>query len=237
MIITFKRIKSLFLGLSIYTDICNVNFFSHYYFDKLENNPIHNFGLLTPDLLRNFTPNLYDKKKIHLETLAEDWKMGIHQHISRDQSFHNSEFFKAVYNESHESVKSCFQTLGIPRYWFALHVWIEMLLDKVLIQENTEELHQFYDELNQIKNHIPDLLQQIDHQNIEQFQHRMNRFLESKYLFHYKEHSGIIYGLNRVYIQVKASTVEWNSDQRDALIIESQKLENSIFKNFHHLLT
>lgn len=225
------------MGSSFYSDICIVNFFSHYYFDKQENNPIHNFGLLTPDLLRNFTPNLYDKKKIHHEKLTEQWRIGINKHISRDQSFHHSEFFKLVYQECHESVKSNFRELGIPRFWFALHVWIEMLLDKVLIQKNTQELQFFYDELNLIQNQIPELLQQIDHQNIDQFQNRMNRFLESKYLFHYQEHSGIIYGLNRVYIQVNASKEEWNSEQQELLKVESQNIEKSIIHHINQILT
>ncbi len=218
-------------------DICFVNFFAHYHFDQIENNPIHNFGLLTPDLLRNFTPNLYNKKKLHHLDLHNDWQLGIQKHILRDHIFHQSPFFKVVYDNCHTSVKNAFQKQEIPRFWFALHVWIEMLIDKVIINQHKEKLDIFYQELASVQTHMPTLLTYIDHQNIEQFQQRMNRFVESKYLFHYQEHSGIIYGLNRVFIQVKAIKTEWTEDQQKSLYEISETIEKSVIKNWKLLIT
>ena len=205
-----------------------MNFFSHYYFDKLENNPIHNFGLLTPDLLRNFTPNQYNKKKLNDLNSDFDWHVGIQKHFNRDNHFHKSEFFDAVYNDCHSETKVLFQNLEIPRFWFGLHVWIEMLLDKVLIQENTSELTKFYAELELVSKDLEPLLKQIDHLGIDDFRTRFNRFLESQYLFHYQEHSGIVYGLNRVFIQVKAENKEWNTIQKNQLIYLSSTIEQAV---------
>ena len=216
-------------------DICFVNFFAHYHFDQIENNPIHNFGLLTPDLLRNFTPNLYNKKKLQGLEFENDWRLGIQKHIQRDHLFHQSQFFKSVYHDCHTSVRNAFKQQEIPRFWFALHVWIEMLIDKVIINEYKENLEIFYHELNSVKTHIPELLTSIEHQNIEQFQLRMNRFTESQYLYHYQEHSGIIYGLNRVFIQVKVMQEEWSVEKQKSLYEMSEMIESSI-KNYWNLL-
>lgn len=231
-----KCLKVYIWHLSIIADICLVNFFSHFHFDQLENNPIHNFGLLTPDLLRNFTPNQYNKKKLNELNTQLDWYVGIQKHFNRDNNFHQSKFFDSVYTDCHSTTKILFQNLEIPRFWFALHVWIEMLLDKVLIQKNPSELSKFYAELELVSIHLEPLLSQIDHTNIQDFQLRFNRFLESQYLFHYQEHSGIIYGLNRVFIQVKAENKEWTDFQKDNLINLSIKIEESVMKYLNLLI-
>jgi len=231
-----KCLKVYFWQLSNIADICNVNFFSHFHFDQLENNPIHNFGLLTPDLLRNFTPNQYNKKKLNELNTQLDWHVGIQKHFARDNNFHKSKFFDSVYNDCHAKTKILFQSLEIPRFWFALHVWIEMLLDKVLIQNSPSKLSTFYTELELVSEHLEALLSQIDHSNIHEFEVRFNRFLESKYLFHYQEHSGIVYGLNRVFIQVKAENKDWNDFQKEKLISLSVQIEESIRNHINLIL-
>jgi hypothetical protein len=67
------------------------------------------------------------------------------------------------------------------------------------------------------KNEIPELLEQVNHQNPNLFLERYNRFLESKYLYKYLDNSGIVYGLNRVYIQVNAYQLNWNEEQQKEL--------------------
>lgn len=208
-----------------------MNFFAHYYFDKLENNPIHTFGLLTPDLLRNFTPNDYDKKRLQHPEIDTFWHLGISKHFLRDKNFHNSDFFTSTYQECHETIKSTFEACEIRRFWFALHVMIEMILDKVLIQKNTNELDQFYIELKESILHIPTLLPQINHVNINQFETRMNRFIESQYLYKYMENNGIVYGLNRIFNQVGADKSEWTSAQYFKLNELVEYMEIKIEKN------
>jgi hypothetical protein len=197
-------------------ELCLVNFFGHYFLDHLPNNPKHNFGILTPDLLRNFTANLYDKNLLH-HLKDSDWQSGVIKHFERDKHFHQSIFFKDTYQACHEITKNTFQKIHIPRFYFALHVLIEMILDKVLISEDESKLHEFYDQLELCKPEIHGLLEQINHQNPNLFLERYDRFLESKYLFKYLNDSGIVYGLNRIYIQVNAYQFEWNEEQKNEL--------------------
>ena len=198
------------------SELCNVNFFGHYYLDHIPNNPLHNFGILTPDLLRNFTANLYDKNLLH-HLRKSHWQIGVLKHFERDKHFHQSVFFKETYQSCHETTKNTFQKCNIPRYYFALHVLIEMILDKVLINQNENKLHEFYNQLELCKEEIPQLLEQVNHQNPNLFMERYNLFLESKYLFKYQHNSGIVYGLNRIYIQVNAYQIEWNEKQKKEL--------------------
>lgn len=208
-----------------------MNFFAHYYFDKIKNNPIHTFGLLTPDLLRNFTPNDYDKKLLHHANNHEGWQLGISKHFLRDKNFHNSEFFQLTYNECHETIKTTFKECQISRFWFALHVVIEMILDKVLIQKNTKELDQFYLELSMSIEHIPNLFTQINHQNTDLFIARMNRFIESQYLYKYLKNEGIVYGLNRIFNQVGADKSDWTENQFESLAKLVNFIEIKVEKN------
>ena len=209
-------------------ELCFVNFFGHYYLDHIPNNPKYNFGILTPDLLRNFTANLYDKNLLH-HLKDSDWQTGVLKHFERDKHFHQSIFFKDTYQACHEITKSTFQKSNIPRFYFALHVLIEMILDKVLISRDENKLYEFYRQLELCHNEIPDLLEQINHQNPNLFLERYNRFLDSKYLFKYLHDSGIVYGLNRIYIQVNAYQLEWNEEQK----IELEKLVSIIETVIH----
>jgi hypothetical protein len=200
-------------------ELCPVNFFGHYYLDNLPNNPKHNFGILTPDLLRNFTPNLYDKNLLH-HLKDSDWQSGVIKHFERDKIFHQSIFFEDTYQSCHEITKNLFQKTNIPRFYFALHVLIEMILDKILISQDQNKLHEFYEQLELCKSEIPRLLKQINHQNPNLFLEKYNLFLESKYLFKYLNESGIVYGLNRIYNQVNAYKFDWNEEQK----VELEKL-------------
>jgi hypothetical protein len=215
-------------------ELCVVNFFGHYFLDHLPNNPKHNFGILTPDLLRNFTPNLYNKNLLyHLSDY--DWQIGVNKHFERDKHFHQSIFFKTIYDSCHDITQNIFYEIEAPRFYFALHVLIEMILDKVLISQNETKLHEFYGQLELCKPDIHNLLDQINHQNPSLFLDKYNRFLESKYLFKYLNNSGIVYGLNRIYIQVNAYNQEWNEKQKNELEKLVSVLELSIQENITKL--
>lgn len=215
-------------------ELCLVNFFGHYHLDHIPNNPKHNFGILTPDLLRNFTPNLYDKNLLN-QLKDSDWQKGVIKHFERDKHFHQSIFFKATYQSCHEITKSTFQKIKIPRFYFALHVLIEMILDKILINQDQTKLHEFYEQLELCQNEIPNLLEQINHQNPNLFLERYNRFLESKYLFKYLKNTEIVYGLNRIYIQVNAYQLEWNEIQKIELENLVPTIESAIQENITKL--
>jgi len=59
--------------------------------------------------------------------------------------------------------------------------------------------------------------------------------LESKYLYKYQESHGIIYGLNRVFMQVGASNIEWDESQYLLLTQLVKNIEFTIEQNINLL--
>jgi hypothetical protein len=210
-----------------------LNYFSHYFFDHHPDSSEFNFGLLAPDLLRNYSKDSYNKSKVaHSSSIYNkltstpnssitllDFFNGMETHLERDKSFHNSVFFESVYQEIHPTIESAFKKASIPRFWFALHILIEMQLDQFLIRSFPEKLNTFYTNLSQLsESTILKILQAVDHQEPTKFIDGFNRFLEVKYLQKYSDHSGIIYGLNRIYQQVGIQKQEWTTQQHDILL-------------------
>lgn len=213
--------------------LCVVNYFAHYFFDQQPQNVHYNFGLLAPDLLRNYSKNQYSKSAIHQSCLRDDeFSKGMCQHLKRDQYFHDSEFFHCVYNEIHSDAQKAFQASAIPRFWFGTHVMIEMILDSVLIELHSDILHQMYLDIEASMYNISTHLKIVAHQNQQQFTSGMDSFLQSRFLFKYKS-DGLIYGLNRVYRQVGADTEDW---QKSAPLIQlSDSIKKLILLNLNKL--
>lgn len=210
-----------------------MNYFSHYFFDHHPDSSEFNFGLLAPDLLRNYSKDSYNKSKVaHSSSIYNklintpnssiillDFFKGMITHLERDKSFHNSVFFESVYQEIHPTIESAFKKASIPRFWFALHILIEMQLDQFLIRSYPEKLNAFYENLSQLsETNTLKILQAVDHQNPTKFIDGFNRFLEVKYLQKYSDHAGIIYGLNRIYQQIGIQKQEWTTQQYEILL-------------------
>ncbi len=227
-----------------------MNYFSHYYFDYIPNQLEYNFGILAPDLLRNYSKDAYNKgiishafstyNKLSNESNGSVAEMnffkGMASHLERDKSFHDSPFFNSVYQATHKIVESSFKEARITRFWFALHVLIEMQLDQYLIHKHPETLHQFYADLNQISDEtLNHLLSTVEHRNPEKFKLGFKRFLESRYLFKYADNQGIIYGLNRIYHQVGITKDEWSSETYISLEPALVAIFNAIELNIHKI--
>lgn len=214
-----------------------MNYFSHYYFDHLKENHDYNLGLLLPDLLRNYSKNEYNKKSLlTLNETKNDIFKGIDSHLKRDASFHESLFFKSVYEENIESCKNIFISHEIPRYWFGIHILIEMQLDQFLIMEEEELLHNMY---RDIEIAIPGLelfLNIIEHRNQEKFILDIQKFIDSKFLLKYREIHGISYGLNKVYQQVNADNRVWSKEIGTALSPLIENINLSIVKYYKTII-
>ena len=128
-----------------------MNFFSHFMVDHQIHRPNFNVGLIAPDLLRNFTPKhcKFDFVDFQQQTsnhahpnnpALHDFFSGCLQHIERDKEFHQSPFFQEAYQTLRESWRNTCLEFNIPKYWFSLHVLIEMMLDKYFIDNNLEKL-------------------------------------------------------------------------------------------------
>ncbi len=190
-----------------------VNFLGHYLLDFEENNALYNAGLLAPDLIRNATRGRF-KPAWNLESNPLDWHRGALQHMQRDAWFHQHEFFENVYQHSRDWVRESFLQAQIPRFYFGLHVGIEMALDKALIFEHPGAPARMYQDLEKA---FPSIEQWLTEHRQDQAIAGVQRFIESRYIERHQEDQDLAYGLMRVYLQTGAIQTEWNQDQLQAV--------------------
>ena len=186
-----------------------MNFLGHYVFDHQEGQSLFNAGLLGPDLIRNaskgqFKPNW--KEEVH----PLDWHRGARKHLQRDAWFHQHPFFKILYSENRDSVRTAFESVQIPRFYFGLHVAIEMSLDKALLTLHPKAAQHMYSDLETA---FPQIAQWLNEQEFPQAIAGVERFIDSRYIERYQADSDLAYGLMRVYMQTGASRQEWSNEQ------------------------
>ena len=188
---------------------------------------MYNFGLLLPDLLRNYSKNSYNKRILHYENSSEIFR-GAQQHFLRDKLFHQHIFFEKVQQNIYESVKLTFEKYNIQRYWFGIHVIVELILDKYLINNNLIILDKFYMDVKYAISSDLNWLKIIEHNNDHQFINSMKRFCEFRFLNKYTEVGGTMIGLNKIYQFIKADPSDWIENKK--LWAELLKLEEVIYK-------
>lgn len=214
-----------------------MNFFAHYLVDEIPHNAQFNAALIAPDLFRHYLPNnnrfawdhLVHNSDIQQNQLTH-FCQGSLQHIQRDKLFHQSLIFKEIYEYNRENWLTLSNQIGLGRWWFSLHVSIELILDKILIKNNLNKLILFYQTLQVEKNSYLKFLEIVQHPAIPQFDERMDRFLESQYLFHYQEFSGLAYALYRIHASLNIPT-PWHSENIKLLVIAMEDIETSIIAN------
>ena len=143
-------------------------------------------------------------------------------------AFHQHIFFEEVQHNIRESVKLTFEKYNIPRYWFGIHVIVELILDKYLINNNLIILDKFYMDVKYAISSDLNWLKIIEHNNDHQFINSMKRFCEFRFLNKYTEVGGTMIGLNKIYQFIKADPSDWIENKK--LWAELLKLEEVIYK-------
>ena len=191
-----------------------MNFFSHFFVDFQPNKPAFNAALIAPDILRNFTPG---QSKFHFKhfqqitfikqpqeaPILHDFFNGCLQHIQRDKEFHKSPLFQEIYHLQRSNWQLMCPKLQIPRFWFTLHVVIEIMIDSYLINNHLEKCQLFYTTLESEKETYRSALELMGHSQIDPFMERYTRFYTNQYLFHYQDLERVGFALHKIHEQVK----------------------------------
>lgn len=208
-----------------------LNYYSHYYFDRIEGNSHYNFGLLLPDFVRNFTAGqrLHPGAIIFDNQQLNDIYAGANRHFTIDKTFHGSSVFKTCCRIVEDLIREPFANLALPRVFFAAHILVELVLDRILMQEDEgktlERLYLDFAEITQ-----PVLLSYWEHNNLSQFEafwERFRRFCEIKYLHLYTDNGKLAFSLSRIYLYSKATT-EWSEDQVNGVSLLADEIETQI---------
>jgi len=182
---------------------CDMNFLSHYYFDRLNQDANVVMGTVLPDLIKNAIKeaNLYPQKNEFLfkgspdeENLLEGWK----RHLAVDLYFHSSVFFFEKTAILKQLIKPIVENTPV-RASFLAHIGLELLLDHLLIEHNLIQVTYFYDHLSAVKKES--LGNFLDHCGLKDpavFFRFLEGFISSKYLLSYQKIDNISYALNRI---------------------------------------
>ncbi|MCZ4244661.1 ACP phosphodiesterase [Pedobacter punctiformis] len=190
-----------------------MNFLSHYYFDRLTDNPNVVMGTVLPDLVKNAAKdaNLYPQKNEFLfkgnpdeENLLKGWK----RHLAVDLFFHSSDFFMEKTAELKTLIKPAVENTPI-RPSFLAHIGLELLLDHLLIEHNLIQVAHFYNHLTEVKKEsLSDFLEHCDFKQPEVFFNFLERFISSRYLLSYQKLENISYALNRICMRLWPQSLE-----------------------------
>ena len=220
------------------TTFAPLNYFAHYFFDHIEDDAYHNFGLSAPDFVRNFIRGK-KLKRIKPEDLGHFPSVrlaeGSRKHILRDNSFHASAFFNQMEQQVNQALKPAFVELDMQRYWFAAHLLSEMMIDRVLMKQHPSLMDQYYIDLEQTNLGEVSLFlkgQGID--DTSDFETRMSHFIDVQYLKRYVDDEALTYSLNRIFMFTGAGE-KWTDSQFRGVQAVIPEVELLIFENMHIL--
>jgi len=180
-----------------------MNFLSHFYFDREEENPYRVMGIVLPDLLKNANKewNLRPEKNEHLflhddsqTGLLEGWK----RHLEVDRYFHSSEFFSRHTSILRLQIVPHLVNSEV-RPSFVAHIALELMLDSLLLTELNLDSSRFYAQLKKADEEVLDnflLLNNIPESSI--FFNFLEGFIRSQYLESYREPKDIMFAIGKI---------------------------------------
>jgi len=184
-----------------------MNYLAHYYIDHSDNRPHFTLGLVLPDLVRNFKRQ-YRIKPLHISdmevnSLLLHLNQGVQRHFFADKVFHSSVFFDRHYSLLKKRIQTS-DFNGINKYsYFVAHVFLEMLIDRILISQNPFLGSNFYKAIENTDEELISIYIQktcdLGVEQVQQFLTHLDMFCKSQYLLQYRHNDGFIFGLQRMY--------------------------------------
>ncbi|RZL45582.1 MAG: hypothetical protein EOP00_17150 [Pedobacter sp.] len=186
-----------------------MNFLSHYYFERKNQDSNMVLGTVLPDLVKNAHKdwNLYPQKQEelflgdeHLISLLKGWK----RHLEVDLIFHSSDFFIAEMAKLKQLLLPILKDSPV-RPSFLSHIGVELVLDHLLVINGKININAFYDHLQAVEDKsLNNFLIKCGSGDTEQFFKFFNSFKSSRYLLSYQKIENISYALQRICMRLWA---------------------------------
>lgn len=195
-----------------------MNFLSHFYLDRHNEDPDFVMGSILPDLVKNvrkdwnFHPHKISEAYTspQLQSLFYGWQ----RHLEIDKRFHSSAFF-AVHTVALRTAIAPLLTNSPVRPSFVAHVALELMLDSLLLKEdlvNAADLYATISLSNRNSLNTFLVLNKADAPHL--FFNFLDEFIKQGYLHSYREAENIMYAINRICLRI------W-----DDPLSETQKLQ------------
>jgi hypothetical protein len=209
-----------------------MNFISHYFLDKEQDDSFFFVGISTPDLLSVFDRSIRLKEN-RLPLLMENEAVpaevsfynGVLRHFEVDALFHNSAFFHDETAHISRLVRDTFPGFGFHRLFFVSHVLFELLLDKILIDQHPDLLPEYFRHFDQQPEYVTRLTQWVTRTEIPGYQNYYEKFVHRKHLYLYSDWKYVIYVLKRILQRVRVAKFSYLDDPRFLAVIRGYEAE------------
>lgn len=205
-----------------------MNYFSHYFVDRIPGNHEFNTGLLLPDVTREWIRGYKDHSYPGGPQL--DFYKGCLAHYAADKRFHASPFFKNILDIAGRLINEAPFSSSVNRKWFLAHILAELMIDRILVKNHPDELDGFYRSLSGIDDRELDVfLKQNGMEDTGHFFENFNHFRKVQYIYYYADNNKFVYSLNRIMIRAGVGALS-DADQQ-VLLEVSLVLEKRLTGN------
>lgn len=170
----------------------------------------------------------------HLAAVAR----GVCQHCADDAWFHETRAFAELNLEFSVKLRDLLASDEGFRPHFVGHILVEMLLDAVLIEANTDQLHGYYAALDSLDAQVVHAaVARIAGREAQQLAEFIPLFCRERFLWDYREDGKLLFRLNQVLRRVKlpplpAATVDFLAFARERVAErQAELLTDSRSKN------
>jgi hypothetical protein len=213
-----------------------VNYLSHYYFDRDEDNKYFNIGLILPDLARSHIAKLrINPYKNITFTTKEIASMndGCNKHFASDRKFHNWMTFVELTNKATDIIRESGDK-DINRDYFITHIMVEILLDKILLDQNPTLADDFYAMIDSVEmDWILKFMRYAGLQDDELWKGQHKRFMKAAFLKSYTSVENVVAAVEGVCANL--GMIELNDDQRNLLIEICEAIEPELARSIDAL--
>ena len=213
-----------------------MNYLSHYYFDRDEDNKYFNIGLILPDLARSHIAKLrINPYKNITFTTKEIASMndGCNKHFASDRKFHNWMSFVELTNKATDMIRESGDK-DINRDYFITHIMVEILLDKILLDQNPTLADDFYAMIDSVvMDWILKFMRYAGLQDDELWKGQHKRFMKAAFLKSYTSVENVVAAVEGVCANL--GMIELNDDQRNLLIEICEAIEPELARSIDAL--
>ncbi|HHG83281.1 MAG TPA: hypothetical protein ENJ82_00910 [Bacteroidetes bacterium] len=212
-----------------------MNFISHFYADRTHTDSHFVIGSVSPDLLSIYNSQLRIKNS-HLSkfektgdnTVSEGFWNGLERHFFVDKVFHSSPNFVIETKKISTLLTERFPHTETPRKFFIAHILLELLLDKILIDQKPGILEAFYAHFSSQGDfsEIQRMTQLVSGNQLNSYDAFLRKFLDKKYLYHYQEYDHITYVMRRILRRVRIAEIGFL--EQDAFLTLMQDYEKHL---------
>lgn len=209
-----------------------MNFLSHFYIDRNNESSYFKLGVVLPDLIRNYNRRVRSNKiavpSENDHANIRQIKSGIKKHLRVDKLFHSSEFFKSY----QALIKEKLLLYQLPKPFFVPHLFLEILLDRVLLIKHSGVCEAFYSNLKKVNfSHIEPVFVNDPNYDHNDFCSYIKKFMHYQYIYSYLDNKSVIFAINRICSGIGVKP-PYNDSHNDELTLFITEIENNLKKNY-----